>query len=182
MHAQLSPSCPVALLYRGAAGTAKGLLWVSAACVAVMVSITMSEIILRYFFNIPLPWANEAARTLFVWSVMLGIAVATWSKVHIAVTMLGDVWLPALKLGGRVVAGCGILTLSLLLAIEGTYFAQVNLTNITSGLGISLAVATSGIAVGGLFMSLFSVLSLLEEFFPSFREAARAAGSGRRSP
>ena len=154
---------------------------VSAVCIAVMVSITMSEIVLRYFFNIPLPWVNEAARTLFVWSVMLGIAVSTWSKAHIAVTMLGDVWLPALKQGGRVLASGGILALSLLLAIEGTYFAQVNLTNITPGLEISLAVATAGIAVGGFFMSIFSALTLLEECSQDFREAARTVRSRKRS-
>ncbi|WP_316980369.1 TRAP transporter small permease [Shumkonia mesophila] len=169
----------ITFLYAVAATASKWLLWFSAACIALMVSVTMAEIILRYFFSIPLPWANEAARTLFVWAVMLGIAIATWSNAHIAVKIVGDVWFSTFKQGGRVIASCGIVVLSLLLLIEGTHFAHVNLTNITPGLEISLSFATAGIAVGGLFMCLFSALTLLEECSPRFREAGQRVRAGR---
>lgn len=177
----VSSGNPVVRIYRWA-GLLAGILQLAAAlCVAVMVSVTMSQIILRDVFFVAIPWASELARTLFVWAVMIGIAVATWMKAHIAVTILENSRSKLIQWAVRIIAiGC-ILVLSILLAVEGLSFAITNIPNVTASLSISLGIATSSVAGGGLFMSLFALLILLEELFPACREAgdlARSQGAG----
>lgn len=169
------PITAVSLVYRWAGRLAGLLRVVSGACIAVMASVTMAEIILRYFFSVPLPWANELARTLFIWSVMLGIAVVTWLKAHIAVRLLEEMGLSRLKCALRAIALICLLLLALILTVEGASFASINLTNVTPALQISLAIATAGVAAGGFFTVAFGLLVLLEGLFPVFREAGAVA-------
>ena len=180
MH-EVSFTSSVALMYRFANYLAIALRFVAALCIAAMATVTMAEIVLRYFFSTPLPWANELARTLFLWSVMLGIAVATWFKGHIAVTLLEISGPVSLRSAVRIVAIICVLILSLILAIQGQLFASTNLSNTTPALQISLAVATSSVSAGGIFMSIFSVLILFEELVPTVGEIASAVRSGHVS-
>lgn len=46
--------------------------------------VIMIQVIARYVFNSPLTWAEQVARYLFVWMVMLGTPLALRMKVHIA--------------------------------------------------------------------------------------------------
>lgn len=57
-------------------------------CLAGTVLLTFVQVILRYVFNAPLTWSEEAGRYLFVWSVFLGTAVAYGRNEHLRVTTL----------------------------------------------------------------------------------------------
>lgn len=46
------------------------------------VILTFSQVVLRYFFNSALPWAEETSRYLFMWIVTLGSAVAFQQGAH----------------------------------------------------------------------------------------------------
>ena len=50
---------------------------------SVMFAVIIVQIVLRYVFNAPLVWTDEAASYLFVWVAFLGWAMATRKRVHI---------------------------------------------------------------------------------------------------
>lgn len=54
-------------------------------------------VVLRYIFNAPEPWVEEAARYTIVWGAMLGFASALRDNHHIQVDMLYEKLPPALK-------------------------------------------------------------------------------------
>jgi TRAP-type C4-dicarboxylate transport system permease small subunit len=53
-----------------------------------VIVITLLQVLARYVLQIPLPWTEELARTLFVASMMVGIALAARRHEHIVVDFL----------------------------------------------------------------------------------------------
>jgi len=49
---------------------------------------TLAQILFRYFIQSPLPWTEEAARSLFVLSMLMAIAFAYREREHIVVDFL----------------------------------------------------------------------------------------------
>lgn len=170
MNEQRSPPA-IYMVYQVANRLAWALRLIAAICLGLMVSVTMAEILVRNFLLLTVPWATEFARTLFIWSVMFGIAVVTHDKAHIAVTILTERGHEGQRKSARLVAIIAIIALSAILAVEGSKFVMINLDNFTPSLEISLGVATGGIAAGGIFILLFALLALLEELIPDFRRA-----------
>lgn len=71
--------------------------------VAVTVSLTFMQVILRYFFNNPQTWVEEVGRYLFVWITFLGVAAAYFRDTHIRVDAVMSL------IGGRVQRGADLL-------------------------------------------------------------------------
>lgn len=60
---------------------------------AVMVSITCLQVVLRYVFNTGIVWGLEATSYAFLWMVLLGLSYGVRTNSHIAVDALVS-WLP----------------------------------------------------------------------------------------
>ncbi|MDR1708603.1 MAG: TRAP transporter small permease [Candidatus Accumulibacter sp.] len=61
---------------------------VIAICLSCMSIFVFANVVLRYFFNDGLDWADEAARYLFIWLIFLGAIVASRENAHLGVDML----------------------------------------------------------------------------------------------
>ncbi len=59
-----------------------------AVCLTCMATFVFANVILRYFFNEGLTWAEEASRYLFIWLIFLGAIVAYQENVHLGVDTL----------------------------------------------------------------------------------------------
>ena len=59
--------------------------WIIVIFYIMMMCIMFMQVILRYIFNSPTTWAEEASRYLFIWICYLGAAMGISSKVHIGV-------------------------------------------------------------------------------------------------
>lgn len=59
-----------------------------AVCLTCMATFVFTNVILRYFFNQGLTWAEEASRYLFIWLIFLGAIVAYRENVHLGVDTL----------------------------------------------------------------------------------------------
>ncbi len=55
------------------------------ATLAVVVGITLLQIVLRYFANAPLVWSEELAKLLIVWIAFVGAAAVCWDGRHLNV-------------------------------------------------------------------------------------------------
>jgi len=62
----------------------------AALLLATAVVVTSFQVISRFGFNRPYPWAEEVGRYLFVWTVYTGFLVAIVKGTHIRVTFLVD--------------------------------------------------------------------------------------------
>jgi C4-dicarboxylate transporter DctQ subunit len=75
--------------------------WLIAALLAVMVSITFTQVIARYVFNYSFVWALELTTVLFAWLIFLGMSYGVRKGSHIGV----DALVKSLKPGTQRVVG-----------------------------------------------------------------------------
>ncbi|MDR0576309.1 MAG: TRAP transporter small permease [Candidatus Accumulibacter sp.] len=59
-----------------------------AVCLSCMSIFVFMNVVLRYFFNSGLTWAEEASRYLFIWLIFLGAIVAFRENAHLGVDTL----------------------------------------------------------------------------------------------
>ena len=58
------------------------------ACLAVVFFVTFGQVVQRYVFQLPMPWATDVIRIFFVYSVFLGMAVGIFKKAHLNIDVL----------------------------------------------------------------------------------------------
>ena len=84
---------------------------VATAAFIVMFLAALAQVLFRYVLQLPVPWTEELARTLFTWSMLFGIAVAIRRDEHIRVEVLTG------RLGPRARAALLLLFHFLVLAL-----------------------------------------------------------------
>ncbi|WP_366656204.1 TRAP transporter small permease [Fodinicurvata sp. EGI_FJ10296] len=55
---------------------------------AVVVAVTLAQVVMRYFFDAPLMWSEELAKLLIVWITFIGAAVICWDGRHLHVDVV----------------------------------------------------------------------------------------------
>lgn len=95
-------------------------------CLSFMAIFVFGNVILRYFFNSGLTWAEEASRYLFIWLIFLGAIVAFKDNAHLGV----DTLVRRLSVKGRrilFVVNNILILVTMALVVQGTW----NLTLVT---------------------------------------------------
>ena len=101
----------------------------------VMTIATFANVIARYIFNAPIPWAEELARYSFIWLVFVGAAVCTKRGRHVAVDVVVKL-LPSLgQTLCDVLVKVGVVLLMAILVYYGTLL-MISATQPTSTLNI----------------------------------------------
>lgn len=63
-------------------------MWASGASLAVVFCVTFFQVIQRYIFSMPLPWATDIIRISFIYSVFCGMCVGVIRKKHLDIDVL----------------------------------------------------------------------------------------------
>jgi TRAP-type C4-dicarboxylate transport system permease small subunit len=79
------PSGPVARVERALAGLLRS---IAGATMLVAIGVNFANVVARYVFLRPFPWAEETMQFLDVWMVMLGAAVITRNAEHLRMDAL----------------------------------------------------------------------------------------------
>lgn len=61
---------------------------VVATSLAIIVTLTLAQIVFRYFFDSPILWSEELSRLMVVWMTFIGAAVVCWQGRHLSVDVL----------------------------------------------------------------------------------------------
>ncbi len=89
--------------------------WIIVIFYIMMMCIMFMQVVLRYVFNSPTSWAEEASRYLFIWICYLGAAMGISKKVHIGVDyFMKHVSLPAQR---KIFYVTSVLTILMLLFV-----------------------------------------------------------------
>jgi TRAP-type C4-dicarboxylate transport system permease small subunit len=139
--------------------------WLMVGCLAVMVMLVFTNVVLRYAFNSGITVSEELARWLFVWMTFLGAVVALHERAHLGT----DTLVARLSLRGKKFClGLGHLFMLWIctMVLRGAWDqVQVNLTSTSAAMEAPLAVFYASGAVfavlGGLVLlhDLFRLLT-----------------------
>ena len=70
---------------------------ITATTLSICVVLVNANVIMRYFFNSPIRWAEEVVTSLFVWTVFIGSAYAYRKHSHLGVDILVNLMPPKMK-------------------------------------------------------------------------------------
>lgn len=62
--------------------------WITISIISFLTILVFIQVILRYFFNSPLPWIQEVSSGLLIWLTFMGAGVLTKRKGHLRVDIL----------------------------------------------------------------------------------------------
>jgi TRAP-type C4-dicarboxylate transport system permease small subunit len=62
----------------------------AAAALGLIVAVNGANVVGRYFFSRPIPWAEELMLFLMVFTVFAGAAVVTWRQIHIRIDVVAN--------------------------------------------------------------------------------------------
>ncbi|MDU4959174.1 MAG: TRAP transporter small permease [Sporomusaceae bacterium] len=131
---------------------------------SMMALFVFGNVVLRYFFNSGLTWAEEASRYLFIWLIFLGAIVAFKENAHLGVDTLVNRL--SVKNRKRLYIFNNLLILAtMLLVIHGSFnLTLVSLEQRSPSLNISLAYVyvsslLAGLSIGGI--AVFNIYRLL---------------------
>lgn len=129
-----------------------------------MAIFVFTNVILRYFFNSGLTWAEEASRYLFIWLIFLGAIVAYKENAHLGV----DTLVQKLSINGRkklFIINNIILFVTMALCVDGSWkITLLTVDQVSASMRLPLAwVYVSGF-IASLSMSLISLHNLYRAF------------------
>ena len=133
-----------------------------AVTVGIMVLIIAYQVIMRYIFAHANSWSEELARYLFIYDVMIGAAIAIRRNSHLQIDILINCFSPKVKRIFTIIATlAGIVFLVLLFQYSLQLCTQAA-SNISPGVGISMAVPYAAMPIGIVLMILTSIEVVLE--------------------
>ena len=98
---------------------------------SICVVLVNANVIMRYFFNHPIHWAEEVVTSLFVWTVFIGSAYAYRKHSHLGVDILVNLMPPKMKTVVKAVMSVvelGVLTMLTWISSEYVYHLIYNRT------------------------------------------------------
>lgn len=125
-----------------------------AVCVMAMVLVNFGDVFLRYLFQSSLSFSGELLLILFVWVVLMAIAVGYKKAKHISLPLVFDAlpifYQKVLIILSGVVSG--VLMISLIISGYRMIVQQVEFSQVTAVLQIPEWLAGAAIPIGSLFV------------------------------
>ncbi|HWR44479.1 TRAP transporter small permease [Sporomusa sp.] len=132
-----------------------------AAALSLMAVFVFGNVILRYFFNSGLTWAEEVSRFLFIWLIFLGAILALRDNEHLGV----DTLVRKLSLKGKkilFVINNVIILITLLLVLDGSWKLTIlNIDQSSPAIGLPYAY----VYVSGVVMSIGMAVIVIRNLY-----------------
>ncbi|MGO2579104.1 MAG: TRAP transporter small permease [Halomonas sp.] len=106
-------------------------------CLAVMVFMVFSNVVLRYAFNSGWPVSEELSRWAFVWMVFLGSILVLYDRAHLGVDVVVQALRPRVKKACLLLATLLMLYVTWLILLGSIKQTQLNLGSIAPASGLS---------------------------------------------
>lgn len=135
--------------------------WGVSVVLAVVVAITIAQIVMRYVLNAPLIWSEELARFLIVWMTFLGAAVVCCDGRHLNVDVFFRAAPPVLRRALRVFNACVALGFLAILGYSSLTLVQLEMMQEMSALPLKIGHLRLATTVGSALM----VLAILARIF-----------------
>lgn len=133
-----------------------------------MVVTTLIGVLDRFVLGIGLPWPEELARFLLIWTSLLSAAVAAKHKTHFGLTMISD------RLGPRWQDVIDVLCFAALLVVawEGFRLARFFHMQISPALNLPMSYVYAAVPISSLLIAYYIARNAVQRWRPG-------TGSGR---
>lgn len=147
-------------------------------CGAAMSVIVMLQIVFRFVIFVPLPWSEELARYLMIWTGMVGSFVALREGRHIGVTMVVDRLPPRAAAWVSVFVQAATILFLAIVAQQGLALTLVNLSQLSPAMRIPMFYPYLAVPLGAALMIVELTAGILQSIYlqgPGARRKISAA-------
>ena len=99
---------------------------VAVAVFSLMFGVVILQVVLRYVFNHPLVWTDEAAQYALVWVSFLGWTMATRKRIHIGISVIVDRLPPTGRRALHIIWCAAAAIFALILLVVGVAITRAN--------------------------------------------------------
>ncbi len=138
-----------------------GLEYLIGALLAVIVVLSLLQVVYRYGFSMPLNWIEELARLLLVWAVCLGAAAATKNGAHLRIDFIADAGGKPWRRFWSVVADIAVGAVAVGMAVYGIDFYRLTAGDYSTSLGFARNLYYLPVAAGGALIFVFSLTRII---------------------
>lgn len=137
------------------------LAYLAGLCLAGFTAVVLIDVIYRQVLVQPLLWPSEWAVMLFIWSVMLGAAVAARRRAHFVVEVLPSLS-PRLDFALHVIVALLTLVFAVVLVYFGFKMTMTGTRRATPMMGYPMVYVFAAFPFAGLAILLFTLEQLIE--------------------
>jgi TRAP-type C4-dicarboxylate transport system permease small subunit len=128
----------------------------------VMFATIIVQIVLRYVFNAPLVWTDEAAAYLFVWIAFLGWSMATRKRIHIGISVIVDKLPPRWRRALHAFWCLGTLAFALILLVVGAVITRNNVDVRMVSIDFAFWPVYVAVPIAAMYLIAYAVRDLVE--------------------
>jgi len=140
--------------------------WTAAVLLIALSLLTMLQVIMRYFFSLPLPWVEEAARYLMIFMIFIASAAALYKKDHLSIEIINFL-LPEKKLRFFSIFQQAVVTVFMVVVAYVGYeflMTQISIGQKSPAMQLPMAGPMSAVLIGALLMVISGIGSILVLF------------------
>jgi len=130
---------------------------------ALMLSLVLVQVLFRYVFHLPIPWAEELARYLFTWLIFLAAGMVSKKEEHMAITTFQEM-LP-LKFRKVLLLIIDLIIFYFLFILTVNSIDLVKQVSKTASpvLQVSMAFPYLSVTIGGFTMMFYTLLHIIKK-------------------
>lgn len=133
-----------------------------AGVLTLLIVFLVAAVISRYFMDIGMPWADEFARILFAWIVMVGFALAVQQRSNVGVEWLVLKMPPAMKQACYVLQDIVILIFSVVFTYAAWQSFKFSKMQILPALDVTIGWLYGSVVAAGGLMIVYSIFNVIE--------------------
>ena len=130
---------------------------------AVMTTVVIVQIFLRYLFNFSFAWAEELVRYVMIWMVMIGAALVQAKNDHIRIDFLPMLAGPRGRRVMETFFRLGILLFAIIIMVKGIKMTYFNRLFESPGLRIQMCWPMLSLPLGAMLITLYTGIALVRE-------------------
>ncbi len=139
-----------------------------------MVLIVICNVLLRYFFNHSIFWAEEVSTICFVWSVFVGASAVYKHRMDIGIDVLVNKTPVKIQKVIRTLVDILLLVINGYIFYMSVIFTKISYVKPTAVLGVSSAVVNSALVFGFGLMTLHTIRFIFLDNFIRQKTGKRA--------
>ncbi|WP_350449883.1 TRAP transporter small permease [Aminobacterium mobile] len=140
----------------------------------VLFLVTFAQVIQRYVFQMPMPWATDVIRIFFVYSVFFGMAVGLFKKSHLNIDVLLQVFPSKTRPYFDLISNVVIFIFLACLLRYSIPFMQANADQYTPYLMFPMSYVYAVIPITVLSMLIFLIIDSFKIVGGFFKHAPKA--------
>ena len=129
-----------------------------------LVVILFSNIVLRFFFHLPLPWVEEVCVLIYVWIVFVGTAAVQKKGGHVAIVSAYNRCSPFVQQVLDVLGQLFTTTILFILIVASVKMVRVQCNSMTPALMLPCSVFGVAVVISALHMFIYTSLSMCQSF------------------